>query len=136
MWFVTRRALLIALIGSIVPGGLLVASESAILLYVDRSCTDGLNVTLDGQRIAPSDLLAKLSSSAVAGGTDREVLILAKKDTALGDLQHLRALLGKIGHEHIRFFSFDPNRKLMSEVAIDFLGIPFTTEPPPRKSSQ
>ena len=44
----------------------------------------------------------------------------------------LRAILDKAGYQNLRFYIYQPERQLMSEVQIDDLGIPYTLSPPKR----
>ena len=109
-----------------------VIGASPLVIDATRSCGEGLQVRIDGRPTKMSELLGRLAESASAAGVNREVLVFAKKETALGDLQNLRAFLSKIGYEKVRFYSHDEERNLISEVLIDIVGIPYTVSPPKR----
>jgi len=69
-----------------------------------------------------ADLLGTVSGLLVQRGPEVEVVVLGKRDTSIGDLQHMRAVLDKAGYKVIRLFVYDPARQMVSEVTIEFLG--------------
>lgn len=100
------------------------------VIIVDRDCKDGLRLVVEGKRIALSSLLGAFANEPPVPGQPPQLVVLGKDGATIGDLKNVRAIVDKAGFKDIRLYSYDPQRQLMSEMSIAYLGVPVSVSVP------